>query len=57
MENMICWLLGHRPSEVYSDCDYANGESPTFHCLRCRRWEEGDDRNILVRAWHFIRYF
>ena len=56
--NLLCWLFGHRPSQEYSRCGlYTNGESPTFHCLRCREQEEGDDRNVIVRAWHWLRYF
>lgn len=51
---IACWFLGHNNSDLYSDGDYANGLSPTFHCKRCGEVENGDERNILMRVWHWI---
>jgi hypothetical protein len=52
----MCWLLGHNNTEQYSDGDYFNGESPTFHCKRCGERENFLEDNALVRFYREMKY-
>ena len=55
-ERFLCWILGHDPSEQYSDGDYYNGPSPTFHCERCGEREPFECAWVGMRALAWLRW-
>lgn len=53
---LICFIFGHKCSEMYSDGDHVYGESPTFHCLRCGEREPFHDGLRTLFA-DIVRFF